>query len=981
MSQTLQTWYGRHKVLVWIITGLALCYTLAGFVVTPMVVQHLLKNKVSRLIDRKIDVRSVYANPYTFSMRLSDLSVTERDGSAFMDVKELSFNVQPVASLFQWGMVVKTVSIKKPGIRIIRTAIDQFNFSDMLTTGPEKNPVDSAEAKKPLRLILSQFDLEQGSVDYIDTAGAAPFQSTLSSITFALNHLDTEADAGPTLIELSARSEAEEKIQASGQVDIAPLNVIVKLNLENLQIAKYAPYYGPMINARISEGALGVQASIHWSAGKQLFGDILATITRLAVTPRDSGQALIRIPEFKVDGAEVDLKQQTIQLGRVTSRNGEVHAARNDRGEIDLLAAFSPQTTDHQGVPETSRDNAPANTPGWLVNMPELNIEGYSIHFRDEQVSPPAQLGLSDIALSASALTTQKNSQGTAALNLNWADQGNLSVQGQFGLMPLQAALDVKAQDLDIRPLQPYINDYARLVVTQGTIDTKGRLQVVAHDTDLDLRYNGQAALNGFQSVDTKQTGDFLKWKSLFLDGLELNTAPFGLLINEVALTDFFSRLIIFEDGSSNLQAISGRENKGDAVQTAAQKTKPEPTDPSADTAPNIRINTITLQGGKVDFSDLFIKPNVRLPMTAMGGRISGLDAIKTHRADVLLRGMVNGNVPMEIKGQFNPFIEKPYIDLSLDFVGIDLSPFTPYSGKYLGYKLDKGQLSLKLAYLVADNKLTGQNKVLLNQLTLGETIASPKATKLPIKLALALLKDRKGNIDLDLPVSGNLDDPEFSIGGIVVKMFVNLIVNIVTSPFKMLGALFGGGEDLAYLDFEPGQGELPAKGTAKLDTLAKILFERPGLNLEIQGEVNPAKDMDGLRRIRFEQELVSTQINAGMAKGQKAVPLKAIVLTPAERESLILEAYAAAQFPKPRDDKGQLKTLSPAEMEKLLYTAIALSNDDLRLLAHQRAAAAKRYLVQTAKVQTDRLFVIEPKVEAESQKETLQARVQFYLK
>lgn len=484
--------------------------------------------------------------------------------------------------------------------------------------------------------------------------------------------------------------------------------------------------------------------------------------------------------------------------------------------------------------------------------------------------------------------------------------------------------------------------------------------------------------MNQFKSVDKQKTAPFLSWKSLYLSGVDLNTAPLKLIVKEVALTDFYNRLIINQDGSSNLAMVMGGGAAPPEKKAGGSAPPPNAGKPEGKAGePDIKINKVTLQGGQVDFSDLYVKPNVRLPMAKIGGRISGLDAIRTHKADVLLKGIVSGNVPMEIKGQINPLIEKPFVDITIGLKGVDLSPFTPYSGKYLGYKLDKGQLSLDLAYRVADNKLTGQNKVLLNQLTLGETVQSPTATKLPIKLALALLKDRQGNIDLDLPVTGDLNDPEFSIGGIVVKMFVNLIVGIVTSPFKVLGALIGGGEELAYLDFESGQSRIAAERKEKLDALAKILFERPGLKLEIQGQVHPNEDIDGLRRIRFEEQLKSAKLKKMVSRRKTAVPLEQIELSEEERSGLVRKAYKSAKFPKPRDDKGAVKKLTPAEMEKLLYTAIEITEDDLRLLAHRRASAAKEYLAGQGDVEVERLFIVEPELGG-GDTEQLHSRVKF---
>jgi hypothetical protein len=238
--------------------------------------------------------------------------------------------------------------------------------------------------------------------------------------------------------------------------------------------------------------------------------------------------------------------------------------------------------------------------------------------------------------------------------------------------------------------------------------------------------------------------------------------------------------------------------------------------------------------------------------------------------------------------------------------------------------------------------------------------VPSPSATKLPIKLAIALLKDRNGNIDLDLPVKGDLDDPEFSIGGIVFKMLGNLILEIVTSPFKILGALFGGGEELSQIDFDPGVAELSAENGTRLDGLAKILFERPGLNLEIQGRFSNEDDSEGLRIARFDRQLKAARLKSMLAAGQRAVPLEDITISDQEREQLVRKAYATADFPKPRDDKGQEKLLPPEEMEKMLYTAIEITDDDLRQLAHQRALAAKTHLLGTGKVPAERLFILE---------------------
>ena len=218
-----------------------------------------------------------------------------------------------------------------------------------------------------------------------------------------------------------------------------------------------------------------------------------------------------------------------------------------------------------------------------------------------------------------------------------------------------------------------------------------------------------------------------------------------------------------------------------------------------------------------MDFSDHFIKPNYNARFQDLGGRVSGLESFAEKRADVLLEGMWGSHAPVKITGQINPLIENPYVDLNLNISDIELSPFSPYSGKYIGYILEKGKLTFNVAYRMENRKQEATNGIYINQLTLGDSVESPDAVSLPIKLAIALLKDREGNIVLDLPVSGSLDDPQFKIGKMVLTILKNLIVKIVTSPFAALGALAGGGEGLSYLEFDAGISEINAENGQKM--------------------------------------------------------------------------------------------------------------------------------------------------------------------
>jgi hypothetical protein len=350
--------------------------------------------------------------------------------------------------------------------------------------------------------------------------------------------------------------------------------------------------------------------------------------------------------------------------------------------------------------------------------------------------------------------------------------------------------------------------------------------------------------------------------------------------------------------------------------------------------------------------------------------------------ADVELRGRIENYAPLEITGRVNPLRDDLFIDLNVTFRDMDLSPLTPYSGKYMGYTIEKGKVALNLHYLIEKKKLDAQNKILLDQFTLGSHVDSPDATKLPVKLAVALLKNRRGEISLDVPVSGQIDDPKFSLGRIILKILVNLLVKAATSPFALLGALFGGGEELSYVEFDPGMHDLNAEGIKKLDTLLKALNDRPALKLDLEGHADPENDREGLKQYLFNQKVKAQKVKDLVKKGGETVSVDEVRVEPAEYPKYLKAAYKEEKFPKPRNFIGIAKDLPVPEMEKLMLTNIVVKEDDLRQLASQRALVVKDYILKSKQVEPERVFLIEPKsIQPEKKEKVKDSRVDFRLK
>jgi hypothetical protein len=571
--------------------------------------------------------------------------------------------------------------------------------------------------------------------------------------------------------------------------------------------------------------------------------------------------------------------------------------------------------------------------------------------------------------LTGENLSSEPNKKGTISLKTKVNQKGSLKVDGSVQVFPLLANLKVESLAIPLLPLQPYFGEQLNIALTRGQVSSKGDVTAEIGKQGFNAGYKGSVTLGDLLMVDKANNTDFLKWRSLFLGGIDFRLQPMAINVGEIALTDFFSRLVMDSSGKLNVASIvkKPKDETADKVvaDKPAEKQAPAPATTDIPVVP-IKIAKITLQNGTVNFSDFFVKPNYTVNVAKLGGRITGLSSAADTVADMELRGTYANTAPVQILAKLNPLAAKSYLDLKADVTGVDLVGFSPYSGKYAGYNIEKGKLSLNVAYKLENNQLTAENRLFLDQFTFGDKVESPDATSLPVNLAISLLKNNRGEIDLNLPISGSLDDPQFSVGGLVVKVIVNLFVKAVTSPFALLGSMFGGGEELSNVEFAAGRASLNAAAVKKLESLSKALNERSALKLEITGRADPEADKEGIKRVAIERAAKGEKLKDMLKKGGEGSSLDSIELSAEEYPVYLQRAYKEAKFPKPRNVVGMQKDLPVEEMEKLMLTNLPASPEDVRALAISRAEAVQGWLLEQGKVSPERVFLLPPKTEAD---------------
>ncbi|WP_312999268.1 DUF748 domain-containing protein, partial [Achromobacter animicus] len=621
---------------------------------------------------------------------------------------------------------------------------------------------------------------------------------------------------------------------------------------------------------------------------------------------------------------------------------------------------------------------------------------------RDESLKPAL-----DIATQSLRITADRLAMGPGQSNFTLAaagvqGDGKLDLKGVFTPQPLTLKTAVDLSGLNVASFAPYFASSLNATVRAVTLGAKGNAEFVAAAGNAPMKavWKGAVDVTDLDLQDRVNKDDFLNWKRLGFTGMDISVAgdKIGAKLGDIALEDFYGRILLNAQGRLNvmdLVAAPGQaggsitqdtQTPGRSADTPAAPPAPAAPAPSAkgsraSAMPDISVNSVTLTRGRMTFTDRFVKPNYVAELSSIEGGITAVSSTNPQPAKVKVTGRVYTTAPLSISGVVQPFAQYLTLDLKASAKGVDLPRFNTYSAKYVGYPIKRGKLSVDLEYKIKNRALQATNHVVLNQLTFGDKTNSPDATKLPVLLAVALLKDSRGNIDINLPISGSLDDPEFSVGGIVVRVLMNLVVKAVTSPFSLLASAFGGGEELSYVEFAPGSAVLTEDTIQRIDTLTKALTDRPALKMDISGRADPKTDSEGLRQAWVDAKIRAAKAADVAPRGKKPDP-KGITVSAAERAKYLEDVYDDADLKdKPRNFIGMAKSIPAAQMEAMLRAAAPVGEDQLRQLADARAQAVYEKL-QAQEGLADRVFIVAPQLDADGIKDEGQpSRVDFSLK
>jgi len=866
------------------------------------------------------------------------------------------------------------------------------------TAAPSAAPTSGASQ---LHFGVDTIRVMDSSVNVTDLTGATPASEALEGITANVNNLHLQGQL-PAQFDLNGSIHSGGTVAIKGTVDIPKSEAGADVTVDQVDLPGLQGFAQSAFAGTISSGKFTLHATLKSQFASDKF-DVHVEPADLAIDTLAIQQPRVKEPpiawnHFSVALGSFDLASRQADVKEVHLDALKAYVRRSKRGALSLeklikTSAPPPKPRGKRAAKTAAAresTRAPAATePAWNYQVESVAIEKTDLRFEDTSTPRIVRAQFSPLNIHVKNLSSDFAKPIDLQVDGVRNGRGTFKIDGTAAIKPVKANLKIETRNLDMAAANEYVSTKLNAQVTKAELTMKADVGVEQVQSDYRIKYGGDLTLGDLTAIDKLTGDDFVDWKALSVRGGEvvIGEGVPKVRVREISLADFDARVILNSSGKLNLSDLVIKENAAPTSLTRTEEQQPAPAPTAAPTpaaaAPaaqpisaDILVDKVTLKGGHIDYSDDFIKPHYSANLTDISGSVGTFGTSTQQPAEVDLQGAINGSAPLNISGSINPLAPLASVDIKADAKGIELTGLSAYSTKYTGYPIIKGSLNVDVHYTLNQGELTANNHLFIDQLTFGDRVENSSAANLPVRFAVAVLKNSRGEIDLTIPVSGSLSDPQFSIGSVIWHAFANVLTKAVTAPFTLLasaiGAIAGGGggavaggpgavtgEDLSYVAFDPGYATLSAKEKNDLTLLSTALADHPALKLTICGRVDPDRDMQGLR-----EAWVTEQIRDQKIKDIGAADPDSVEVTQADYDKYLPKAYSHAKIPKPRDFIGLARDIPPDQMKKLMIEHAPVTRDDLPKLANARANVVRMYLRAT--VPPARLSILPPKLNTE---------------
>ncbi len=983
MRQLLKTKTFRLAAVAALLIGV---YALAGFVLAPRLLRNALLEDIPKFLKLTPTIGEVRINPFSLHLEIKDFSLADAGGEKLLGFERFFVEFE-LSSIWHRAYTFGSIALTAPFVNAIIAKDGRLNLLQLNPpSSPQPQPPTAAKkSAEPLPAVrIGQFAVSRGLVSFDDRSRPSEFVSRIEPINFELHDFTTAVEGGR--FTFSGSSKRGERIEWHGHLSVQPIESDGEIQFDGLLANTIWAYLKDRLNFLVNSGKIDLNATYKFvlKDGADLQVNVSkVALSDLAVRPKDAGFDWIVVPQLLLNNGTLDLSKRQAHVDSLSVTGLKVAAWLEPDGSLNLLKLASAPPAQADGAPPAAAVTpaAPASQ-AWQFDLHEFALRDASLSVEDRGPQPAVQVLLAPLSLKVEGASLDLAKPVTVSLDTKVNNQGSLSVAGAVTPQPVAADLSIKLADIPLAVAQPYIARYTSMTLLTGALGGDAKVRYGGQKPVLQL--GGSISVAHLHTVDNALHEDFVNWDRLDVQGIKFQTDPNRLDIEQIAARKAYARVVVEPDSSINVARVLAGPgatvvvpNAAGTVTATAPPAPPRPQARSRSSRPQIAvapppampmsIKKIAIQASRADFADLSVMPNFAAGIQNIEGTVLGLWSDPKSRARVDIKGSVDAFAPVSISGEVNVLSAALYTDLSLNFRNIELSTFNPYSGKFAGYNISKGKLTTELHYKVDGRKLDAQHHIIVDQLEFGEKTESKEAVSLPVKLAVALLKDKDGVIDLNLPVTGSLDDPKFRLGPIIWKVFVNILEKAVTAPFALLGSLFGGGPDLQFVDFQPGLPDLDPAAMDKARSIAKALTARPQLKIEIPIAVIKELDRPHLADAKLQAQIQEV-LAASPARRKSAVAAPEFgQIDPAAQLDVLTRLYVREVGAEPKfpDTVATVKSKPEIVAAKIdflngtLHERIVISELDLTALGEKRAMNIQDALLTGTQIDPARVFLV----------------------
>jgi len=971
-------WFNLRRKRCWAMIVLLL-YTLLGFFAVSAIIKTKIIDLIEEDLGRSAHIQAVLFNPYELSLRIRQFEMQDIDGVKLAAFDDFFVNFQ-LSSLFRWALTFREIRLDNSYVYYERFDAVDSRISRMLAGMAKNKPSQTEQADEGgsaglPRFLIHELALNSGVVEIKDNVPATPVVMNLGPININIKELNTLPDQyGKQTVAIDLPDDA--RLQWQGNLSLTPLDSQGEMRLTNANLDVATAYLKTFLPLEAVQARLSSSFEYHVQLNNN--GQIDVDIDNLdvelddvAITGLSPSTEFFALKQLALRGGKLRYPEQSVVFSSLKFTEPKVALWRNKDGDLsvgDLVPASknedpaqpesktTAETEENSIESEAAPDNSPASQP-WQVALNELILEQGQFDFTDNSIAPAAQIGIKDLTVKASDISNQPDAKIPLAVAANLTQGGELALSGIVEILPeFSFSAQTKIRGIPLSIAQPYVQQYTRIQVNKGKLSSDLNIAIPAGKS---ITIDGALQIPGLEINDTVESKRLLAWKNLTVERLNFDLAANKLALSPLQFEQLFGRVIIYKDKTTNLSGLVIEQEKKTAKEEVSKDDKFD-----------VVIGGVSVKQGGMDFSDLSLPLHFATRIKGLNGTISTIATNSSQPANIKLEGQVDDYGLSRISGAINLLDPLHRTGISVQFRNLLMSNLSPYTVQFAGREIADGKLDLDLNYDITKSQLQASNKVVISDLQLGAKVDHPDAASLPLGLAVALLKDPSGKIDINLPIEGDVDDPEFRIGGIIWQTFAGLIVKAVTSPFSLLAGLIGvDADDLGEFQFLAGRSDLTPPEFEKVAQLKQALLQRPKLSVEINGAFDPEIDVPALKYSRLRSTLI-------MKKGDESEELKDIDILD-ERLFKPLKSLFVERFPdiplKTVRNENKLPSADDPEgrpvLDKLAYAAdlrdrlletVVISDEELIALAQARAEAIRTAFLMD-EFDASRVVMIEP--------------------